>query len=179
MMGFAKSHLRLRWIFSLSKLQLVWVNKWNGKIMKTALSLFYPALFRIHLDCVIIKKEKKKVKATRRSGSISFFHYSVNNLRFFCPVVYKSWCLTPQAPGPFVPSAAPRLHSLSQAAVTVPLPCQPASLRASRTPACCHIDGALKQRGWQTGWLTSPQMGSLKIPPNIRESCISAINITV
>lgn len=59
-MGFAKSHLRLRWIFSLSKLQLVWVNKWNGKIMKTALSLFYPALFRIHLDCVIIKKEKKK-----------------------------------------------------------------------------------------------------------------------
>lgn len=78
-----------------------------------------------------------------------------------------------------VPSSRPLPHGCTPCHRPLSLSHCPASLPASRTPACCHIDGALKQRGWQTGWLTSPQMGSLKIPPNIRESCISAINIIV
>lgn len=157
--------------FSLSKLQLVWVNKWNGKILilKTATGLITPSNF-FRLDCVIITNKKRSKTNVMQLIDLILLHSLLNNLSFFfsCPVVYQSRRLAPQFPGSLVPSAAPRLLP-----VTGRCHC-PAPL-----PACCHIDGAEKQRGWQTGWLTSPQMGPLKIQLNLRESCISNINISV
>lgn len=131
-----------------------WINE-MAKSWKQPGVYFTQRFFKSILIVSSLKKERKKVKATRRSGSISFFNSSVNSLRFFfCPVVYKSWCLTPQSPGPLVPSAAPRLHSLSQAAVTVPLPCQPASQPASQPHACLLSHWWSSEAEWLTDRVT-------------------------
>lgn len=57
------------------------------------------------------------------------------------------------------------LHHLLPPRPPVCVPCQtPLSLSCCQTPAYCHTDGAETQRGWQSGWLTSPKWELLKTP---------------
>lgn len=120
-----------------------WINE-MAKSWKQPWVYFTQRFFESILIVSSLKKERKKVKATRRSASISFFNSSVNSLRFFflsgCLQVMVFDATVSRSPRPVrCPTAALLVTGRCHCPTALPA-CQPACQPAARLPAATLME---------------------------------------